>query len=123
MVSFRNSLFGVLSSSQVNRHDGAAGGGGHSLHERHTHSRSRVRVTVSCPEQGVGARKLVFMPETMAQLVELAGSQFGFAPTRVVTTDGAQVDDARLVRDGDHLLVVTHQWQRVPDTKIVHTNQ
>ncbi|XP_008653638.1 potassium channel AKT3 [Zea mays] len=123
MVSFRNSLFGVLSSSQVNRHDGAAGGGGHSRHERHTHSRSRVRVTVSCPEQGVGARKLVFMPETMAQLVELAGSQFGFAPTRVVTTDGAQVDDARLVRDGDHLLVVTHQWQRVPDTKIVHTNQ
>jgi hypothetical protein len=35
--------------------------------------------------------------------------------------DGAQVDDARLVRDGDHLLVVTHQW--VPDTKVVHTNQ
>jgi hypothetical protein len=78
-------------------------------------------VTISCPEQGVSAKKLVFMPETMVQLVELAGCQFGFAPTRVVTMDGAQVDDARLVRDGDHLLVVTHQW--VPDTKVVHTNQ
>jgi hypothetical protein len=77
-------------------------------------------VTISCPEQGVSAKKLVFMPETMVQLVELAGCQFGFAPTRVVTMDGAQVDDARLVRDGDHLLVITHQW--VPDTKVVHTN-
>ncbi|XP_066393415.1 potassium channel AKT3-like [Miscanthus floridulus] len=122
MVSFRNSLFGVLSSSHVNRHDGGGGGGGPSRHERHTHSsRSRVRVTISCPEQGVSARKLVFMPDTMVQLVELAGSQFGFAPTRVVTMDGAQVDDARLVRDGDHLLLVTHQW--VPDTKVVHTDQ
>ncbi|KAJ1287932.1 hypothetical protein BS78_02G048800 [Paspalum vaginatum] len=113
MVSFRNSLFGVLSSSQVNRHDG---GGGSLLfgsrHERRSHS-SRARVTVACPEQGASARMLVFMPETMVQLVELGGSKFGFAPTRVVTADGAQVDDARLVRDGDHLFLVTDQW--VPD--------
>jgi len=125
LVGFRNSLFGVLSSSHLHWHDGgggAGGGGGPSRHERQTQSsRSRVRVTISCPEQGASARKLVFMPETMVQLVELAGSQFGFAPTRAVTMDGAQVDDARLVRDGDHLLLVTHQW--VPDTKVVQTNQ
>ncbi|KAF8780553.1 hypothetical protein HU200_001399 [Digitaria exilis] len=108
MVSFRNSLFGVLSSSHVNRqHDG---GGGLSRHERHSHGSSRVRVTISCPERGGGARKLVFMPETVAQLMELGRSTFGFAPTRAVTTDGAEVDDPRLVRDGDHLLLVTDQW-------------
>ncbi|CAN6203144.1 unnamed protein product [Urochloa humidicola] len=122
MVSFRNSLFGVLSSSHVSRHDG--GGGGPSRrhgHERHAHGSSRVRVTISCPEQGGRARKLVFMPETVAQLVELAGSTFGFAPTRAVTTEGAEVDDPRLVRDGDHLLLVTDQW--MPDIGIVGRDQ
>ncbi|KAF8732163.1 hypothetical protein HU200_016132 [Digitaria exilis] len=110
MVSFRNSLFGVLSSSHVNRQHDGGGGGGLSRHERHSHGSSRVRVTISCPERGGGARKLVFMPETVAQLVELGRSTFGFAPTRAVTTDGAEVDDPRLVRDGDHLLLVTDQW-------------
>ncbi|RLN35386.1 hypothetical protein C2845_PM03G21160 [Panicum miliaceum] len=110
MVSLRNSLFGVLSSSHVNRHDGGGGGGGLSRHERHTQSSSRVRVTISCPEQGSSARKLVFMPETVTQLLEQGGSTFGFAPTRAVTTDGAEVDDPRLVRDGDLLLLVTDQW-------------
>jgi len=117
MVSLRNSLFGVLSSSHVNRHDGGGGGGGLSRHERHTHSSSRVRVTISCPEQGSSARKLVFMPETVTQLLEQGGSTFGFAPTRAVTTDGAEVDDPRLVRDGDCLLLVTDQW--VPDIGIM----
>ncbi|CAN6181411.1 unnamed protein product [Urochloa humidicola] len=120
MVSFRNSLFGVLSSSHVSRHDrggGGAGGGPSRRHERHGHGSSRVRVTISCPEQGGRARKLVFMTETVAQLVELAGSTFGFAPTRVVTAEGAEVDDPRLVRDGDHLLLVTDHW--VPDIDIM----
>ncbi|CAN6171080.1 unnamed protein product [Urochloa humidicola] len=119
MVSFRNSLFGVLSSSHVSRHDGGggAGGGPSRRHERHGHGSSRVRVTISCPEQGGRARKLVFMTETVAQLVELAGSTFGFAPTRVVTAEGAEVDDPRLVRDGDHLLLVTDHW--VPDIGIM----
>ncbi|CAM0153226.1 unnamed protein product [Urochloa decumbens] len=116
MVSFRNSLFGVLSSSHVSRHDGG-GGGPSRRHERHGHGSSHVRVTISCPEQGGRARKLVFMPETVAQLVELAGSTFGFAPTRAVTTEGAEVDDPRLVRDGDHLLLVTDHW--VPDIVIM----
>ncbi|PAN09666.1 hypothetical protein PAHAL_2G041400 [Panicum hallii] len=117
MVSLRNSLFGVLSSSHVNRHGGGGGGGSLSRHERHTHSSSRVRVTIYCPEQGSSARKLVFMPETVTQLLEQGGSTFGFAPTRAVTTDGAEVDDPRLVRDGDCLLLVTDQW--VPDIGIM----
>uniref|UniRef100_K4A3D9 Potassium channel n=1 Tax=Setaria italica TaxID=4555 RepID=K4A3D9_SETIT len=122
MVSFRNSLFGVLSSSHVSRHDGGGGGGGvHSCRERHAHGSARVRVTISCPEKGGSARKLVFMPETVAQLVELGGSTFRFVPTRAVTTDGAEVDDPRLVRDGDHLLLVTDQW--VPDIGIVGRDQ
>jgi len=57
------------------------------------------------------------MPETVTQLLEQGGSTFGFAPTRAVTTDGAEVDDSRLVRDGDCLLLVTDQW--VPDIGIM----
>jgi potassium channel len=116
MTTFRSSLFGVLSSSHANRHDGG-GTGRHEERERTT----RARVTISCPERGGSARKLVFMPETVRQLVELGGSTFGFTPSRAVTTGGAVVDDARLVRDGDHILLVTYHW--VPDTCIMERNQ
>uniref|UniRef100_N1QVH3 Uncharacterized protein n=1 Tax=Aegilops tauschii TaxID=37682 RepID=N1QVH3_AEGTA len=44
---------------------------------------------------------------TMLQLLELGGNRFGFATTRVITSDGAEIDDMRLVRDGDHLLLVS----------------
>jgi hypothetical protein len=118
MTNFRNSLFGVISSSfHGNRHDGGGGGGGRSFHRLHSErdDRAHIRVTISCPEQRGGERKLLlFVPETMQQLLELGGNRFGFAPTRVVTGDGAEVDDVRLVRDGDHLLLVSDQW--APDT-------
>ncbi|GJN10151.1 hypothetical protein PR202_ga28218 [Eleusine coracana subsp. coracana] len=113
MTTFRNSLFGVLSSSQVNRNEG--GGGGVSRHER---ERTRVRVVISCPEKGSSAKKLVFMPETVKQLVELGGSTFRFVVTKAVTMDGAEIDDAKLVRDGDHIQLVTDQW--VPETGIMN---
>ncbi|CAM0905483.1 unnamed protein product [Alopecurus aequalis] len=122
MASFRNSLFGVISSSfHGNRHDG----GGRSIHHHH-HSerdeRSHIRVTISCPEQRGGERRLlVFVPETMRQLLELGGNRFGFAPTRVVTGDGAEVEDVRLVRDGDHLLLVSDQW--ASDSATARRNQ
>ncbi|KAK1641544.1 hypothetical protein QYE76_059349 [Lolium multiflorum] len=124
MTNFRNSLFGVISSSfHGNRHDG--GGGGRSFHHHH-HSerdeRSHIRVTISCPEQRGGERRLLlFVPETMQQLLELGGNRFGFEPTRVVTGDGAEVEDVRLVRDGDYLLLVSDQW--TPDTSSVPRNQ
>jgi hypothetical protein len=109
-TAFKNSLFGVLSSSHVHRHDGGGGGW----------ERTRLRVTISCPEKSSSAKKLVFMPETVRQLVELGGSTFRFAPAaRAVTTDGAAIEDARLVRDGDHILIVTDQWVP-PETGIVN---
>jgi hypothetical protein len=57
----------------------------------------------------------------MQQLLELGGNRFGFEPTRVVTGDGAEVEDVRLVRDGDYLLLVSDQW--TPDTSSVPRNQ
>lgn len=111
MTTFRNSLFGVLSTSQANRHDGS----------RQERERARVRVTISCPEKDSSAKKLVFMPETVRQLVELGGQTFMFVVTRAVTTEGAEIDDARLVRDGDHILLVTDQW--VPEAGITNRMQ
>jgi potassium channel len=116
MATFRNSLFGVLSSSHANRHDG----GGTSRREERERT-TRVRVTISCPERGGSARNLVFLPETVTQLVELGGSTFRFTPSRAVTTGGAVVDDTRLVRDGDYILLITDHW--VPDTCIMEGNQ
>ncbi|KAF0909391.1 hypothetical protein E2562_035831 [Oryza meyeriana var. granulata] len=115
MASFRNSLFGVISSSHAIHHEGGYRGGGG---ERESSSSPLVRVTISCPEKGGGkdsSSKLVFMPETLRGLLELGANRFGFSPTKVVTSGGADVDDVRLVRDGDHLLLVTDQW--VPDNR------
>ncbi|KAL5197262.1 hypothetical protein ABZP36_000774 [Zizania latifolia] len=122
MASFRNSLFGVISSSHAIQNDVA--GGDRSLRYRgggDRESSTLVRVTISCPEQGGKGSKLVFMPETLKSLLELGGTKFGFAPTRVVTSAGAEVNDVRLVRDGDRLLLVTDQW--VPDNGATQRNQ
>uniref|UniRef100_A0A0D3GMV1 Potassium channel n=1 Tax=Oryza barthii TaxID=65489 RepID=A0A0D3GMV1_9ORYZ len=123
MANFRNSLFGVISSSHAFHHEGGyrgGGGGGGAAAERERSSSSPplVRVAISCPESRGGkdqSSKLVFMPETLRGLLELGAARFGVSPTRVVTSGGADVDDARLVRDGDHLLLVTDKW--VPPQK------
>ncbi|EEE66660.1 hypothetical protein OsJ_23288 [Oryza sativa Japonica Group] len=118
MANYRNSLFGVISSSHAFHHEGGyrgGGGGGGAAAERERSSSSPplVRVAISCPESRGGkdhSSKLVFMPETLRGLLELGAARFGVSPTRVVTSGGADVDDARLVRDGDHLLLVTDKW-------------
>ncbi|KAL6614834.1 hypothetical protein ACP70R_037104 [Stipagrostis hirtigluma subsp. patula] len=113
-VSFQNSLFGVISSSQAHRDTGrllsrglAATGG------PNCHHNSLVRVKISCPEKGNTAGKLVLLPRSMKGLLELGAKKFNFMPTKVLTIDGAEVDEVEIIRDGDHLVLVSDDW--VPD--------
>jgi hypothetical protein len=112
-VSFQNSLFGVISSTHAHQDTGrmlsrdlAATGG---LRCRH----NSVRVTISCPEKGDTARKLVLVPPSMKELLELGAKKFGFMPSKVQTVEGAEIDEVELIRDGDHIVLVSDDW--VPD--------
>jgi ankyrin repeat protein len=72
-VSFQNSLFGVISSSHAHQDTGrllsrdlaATGSPSSCRHE------SLIRVTISCPEKGNTAGKLVLLPRSMKELLEL----------------------------------------------------
>ena len=64
------------------------------------------RVILSCPEKGEVGAKLVFLPESLSELVDIGAKKFGFRPIKVLTKEGAEVEDIELVRDGDNLVLV-----------------
>jgi potassium channel len=97
-TNFNNSVFGVLSLAHQNGQRAEATS---ALDNR----RSGARITISCPQIGKGASKLVLLPESIDELLKLGETKFGFAPTRVFTTDGAEINDVAVIRDGDHLVL------------------
>jgi hypothetical protein len=116
-VSFHNSLFGVISSPHPQRDTdhllsrGLAATGGPSY--RQDHRKSLIRVIISCPEKGNTAGKLVVLPRSMQDLLLLGAKKFDMMPTKVLTIEGAEVDEVELIRDGDRLVLVSDDW--VPD--------
>ncbi|KAK9268853.1 hypothetical protein L1049_000618 [Liquidambar formosana] len=100
--NFHNSLFGIMSSARtgekemflsVTRKKCVASGGAYP-----------ARVRVSCPEKGDVEGKLVLLPESLQELLDIGAKKFGFLPTKVLTTDRAEIDDIVLIRDGDHII-------------------
>jgi len=51
------------------------------------------------------AGKLVLLPDSLQELMKVAEAKFGKAARRVLTVDGAEVDDVAVLRDGDHLVL------------------
>ncbi|KAG2390043.1 Potassium channel [Vigna angularis] len=64
-----------------------------------------MRVTLSCPEKGEGAKKLLFLPDSIEEILHIGAKKFGCSPTKILTTEGAQIDDIDVIRDGDHLVL------------------
>ncbi|PNT72497.1 hypothetical protein BRADI_2g45170v3 [Brachypodium distachyon] len=116
-VSFQNSLFGVISSTHPHRDTdhilsrGLAATGSPNYHQ--ARQNSLIRVTISCPEKGNAAGKLVILPQSMKGLLELGAKKFDFTPAKVLTTEGAEIDEVELIRDGDHIVLASDDW--VPD--------
>jgi len=65
-----------------------------------------ARITLSCPEKGEGAKKLLFLPDSLEELLRLGAKKFDCSPTKILTIEGAQIDDIDVIRDGDHLVLV-----------------
>ncbi|KAI3941957.1 hypothetical protein MKW98_009167 [Papaver atlanticum] len=69
-----------------------------------------ARVTISSPELSQTRGKLVFLPRSLEELIEIGTTKFGFSASKVLTKYEAEIDDIRLIRDGDHLLLVSDTW-------------
>ena len=63
-----------------------------------------TRVIISCPEKGEVVGKLVLLPGSFQELVEIGAKKFGFYPNKVVCKDGGEIEDLEVIRDGDHLV-------------------
>lgn len=61
-------------------------------------------MTVSCPEKGDIAGKLVLLPETLQELLDIVSKKYGFSPTKILINNGVEVEDIEVIRDGDHLI-------------------
>ncbi|PIN08388.1 hypothetical protein CDL12_19040 [Handroanthus impetiginosus] len=48
--------------------------------------------------------KLVLVPRTFEELLEIGAKKYGFFATKVLSENGAEIDDIELIRDGDRLV-------------------
>ncbi|GAB2215661.1 hypothetical protein Droror1_Dr00020054 [Drosera rotundifolia] len=101
--AFKNSLFGVMS---------AAARGETSITPDASSFNSPVlscqppRVILKFPEKNESS-KLVFLPDSLQELLEIGAKKFDCNPTKILTEDGAEIEDIELIRDGDHLILIS----------------
>jgi potassium channel len=65
----------------------------------------KQRVVIHQQSANNAAGKLVRLPDTMQEHMTVATVKFGTAVRTVLTLRGAEVDDIRVLRDGDHLIL------------------
>ncbi|GAU41994.1 hypothetical protein TSUD_307000 [Trifolium subterraneum] len=99
--TYNNSIFGMISAANRNKYREA--------YERNTDNAANMnellaRVTLSCPEIGEHG-KLIFLPKSLEELLDIGAKMFDFSPTKILTKEGAEIDDIDLIRDGDHLII------------------
>ncbi|XP_022730608.1 potassium channel AKT1-like [Durio zibethinus] len=114
--TFHNSLFGIISAANTGESPTAAGFPAFSAL-----SNCSARVTISCPERSQVPSKLILLPKSMEELLDIGAQRFGFAPTRVMTEQEAEIDDIELIRDGDHLILVSSGYE-IPTSQMVEAS-
>ncbi|XP_064950005.1 potassium channel AKT1-like isoform X1 [Musa acuminata AAA Group] len=117
-ANFHNSLFGIISTANFGRTQGHSGIlssvagpprpmlGGSGRGRGNQQRMNLLRVTISCPERGEAADKLVLLPDSLQELLDIGSKKLGFSASKVLTADGAEIDDVKLIRDGDRLVLV-----------------
>ncbi|KDP32353.1 hypothetical protein JCGZ_13278 [Jatropha curcas] len=105
--NFHNSLFGMMS---------AANKGDKELPFPVTPSigvdkygANPARVVISCPERLGIAGKLVLLPKTLQELLEIGAKKFELNHPKILSKDRAEIEDIEVIRDGDHILFVSDQ--------------
>ncbi|XP_020277279.1 potassium channel KAT3-like isoform X1 [Asparagus officinalis] len=67
------------------------------IHGHHPHEDNKIEGSVS--------GKLISLPDSLEDLLEVAEREFNKASRRIFTKDGAQVEEIRTIRDNDHLFI------------------
>ncbi|XP_076909501.1 potassium channel AKT1-like isoform X1 [Bidens hawaiensis] len=95
--NFHNSLFGIMSNSEKNVD---------LVSPRMVQfgKEKNCRVAVSCPKKGDVVGKLVLLPQSFQELLDIGVRKFGFLASKDVNMEGAEIDEIELIRDGDHLV-------------------
>ncbi|KAK8664576.1 hypothetical protein V6N13_084360 [Hibiscus sabdariffa] len=64
----------------------------------------------SCGQLG----KLILLPDSMQELLRVAGEKFGcYTFKKVVNAENAEIDDIDVIRDGDNLFLLQHEGKNV----------
>ncbi|KAI4377360.1 hypothetical protein MLD38_014999 [Melastoma candidum] len=71
-----------------------------------------TRVTLTCPESSDSRGKLVLLPDSLQELLLLGGKKFRITPAKVLSKEGAEIDDIDVIRDGDHLVLLSTEASR-----------
>lgn len=58
------------------------------------------------PEPPMKSPKLMLLPVSWEELIKVASHRFGFVPVKILSQDGAEIEEIDVVRDGDHLYIV-----------------
>lgn len=105
---FDNSLFGIMSAAHKGESDMLFSNNMNNNEGNSVKSRPcPTRVIVSCPEKGEVAGKLVLLPGSFKELLEIGAKKFGIHPAKVLCKVGAEIDDIEVIRDGDNLVFVS----------------
>lgn len=64
-------------------------------------------MTISCPEANEQVGKLIRLPGSLQDILNIGAQKFSITPTKVLNKDGVQIEDIQLIRDGDHLVLKT----------------
>ncbi|CAN1750735.1 Potassium channel AKT1, partial [Linum perenne] len=107
--NFHNSLFGMMSAAQngdtnntgvmfpVNNNNTSHG----------NTAAAAARVMISCPQKGDDTKKLVLLPKSFQELLDLGATKYGIKVGKIVTKNRVEIDDIQVVKDGDELTFVS----------------
>lgn len=105
---FSNSVFGIVSSASRKQNAVEMGFMPSSLPSLGVDRMHQIaRVTISCPEVNDKAGKLIRLPDSLQSLLDIGEQKFSISPTKVLNKEGALIEDIRLIRDGDQLILAS----------------
>lgn len=109
--NFNNSLFGIMSAAHSGERDIL-------FSDNQTRGEmsgtNPARVIISCPEIGEVAGKLVRLPGSYDELLEMGAKKYGIMVSKVLNKDGAAIEDIEVIRDGDHIVFVSDERTTQP---------
>nr|GMD92191.1 potassium channel AKT1-like [Ipomoea batatas] len=115
-TNYRNSLIGFMSTAETTSNAGLGSSG----YGFKSHQQSTPRVTITCPESGEKAGRVILLPRSLKELMEIGANKFGFAADKVLAKDGALIEDIAVIRDGDLLVLASQQHaERLSSSPII----